>query len=121
MVSYQRSGLADGCSFPVRNSNGSSAAAATPARKTAQTFPPLRAACSQECRESKERAAGRRPIPYAMTPRCYIEIALEETPCVRVDFMDDGDERRLEDWLGAHPQYAALIAQAVELSRRTAA
>jgi hypothetical protein len=44
-----------------------------------------------------------------------IRVALEAAPVVWRDFGDDGDERRMRDWLDAHPDYWELIDRAVEL------
>jgi hypothetical protein len=48
-------------------------------------------------------------------PSVAIVFGLEESPKVRMDYVDEGDELRMLDWLEAHPEYLRLISLAMEL------
>jgi hypothetical protein len=51
-------------------------------------------------------------------PAITIRIALEAAPVIYRDFSNEGEERRMLDWINAHPAYAALIRRALELAER---
>jgi hypothetical protein len=48
-------------------------------------------------------------------PAVSVVFGLEASPRVRVDYVDEGDEIRMLDWLEAHPVYLRLISLAMEL------
>jgi hypothetical protein len=48
-------------------------------------------------------------------PAVSVVFGLEASPRVRVDYVDEGDEIRMLDWLEAHPEYLRLISLAMEL------
>jgi hypothetical protein len=47
-----------------------------------------------------------------------IRLPLEHPPRVYLDCLNDGEESRLRDWLDAHPDYARLVEEALELAAR---
>ena len=51
-------------------------------------------------------------------PAVVIRLSLEARPYVYVDAIHESDERRLAEWLESHPQYAELMARALELERK---
>jgi len=51
-------------------------------------------------------------------PAIIIRFDLEAAPLVFVDYLSDAEERRMDDWLDAHPEYRALIEDAVELAEQ---
>jgi hypothetical protein len=57
----------------------------------------------------------------AVTPRLLVVVALEPAPPVAVDAMNDAEERRLLDWVEAHPDYVEDVSiaylSALELMR----
>jgi hypothetical protein len=48
-------------------------------------------------------------------PAVSVVFGLEASPRVRLDYVDEGDEIRMLDWLEAHPEYLRLISLAMEL------
>ena len=49
-------------------------------------------------------------------PAVSIVFGLEESPRVRLDSLDEGEQVRLVDWLEGHPEYLGLIDRAYELA-----
>jgi hypothetical protein len=49
-------------------------------------------------------------------PAVLIRLPLEGRPQVRCDYGTDGDERRMQDWLGSRPDLLALVARALDLA-----
>lgn len=49
-------------------------------------------------------------------PSIQIELAIEAAPRIRIVAMNEGEERRLMDWLCSHERLADLIQQALELA-----
>lgn len=50
-------------------------------------------------------------------PAIVIRLSLEARPYVYIDAIHESDERRLTEWLESKPQYAELVARALELER----
>jgi hypothetical protein len=50
-------------------------------------------------------------------PAVVIRLSLEARPRVYVDAIHESDATRLAEWLESHPQYADLVARALELER----
>ena len=51
-------------------------------------------------------------------PAIVIRLSLEARPSVYIDAIHESDESRLAEWLESHPQYADLVARALELERK---
>lgn len=52
-------------------------------------------------------------------PCVWITFPLEGPPLVRTSYRaDPGEEARMIDWLEAHPEWLALIGDAISLSKR---
>jgi hypothetical protein len=51
-------------------------------------------------------------------PAIVGRLELEASPRIVVDCLNDGDKARLMDWLRAHPEYGALVEQALEIQQR---
>lgn len=49
------------------------------------------------------------------TPALVIELAVEATPRVRIECVNESEERRIVDWIRAHDGLAELVARALEL------
>jgi hypothetical protein len=49
-------------------------------------------------------------------PSVVIVVPLEGAPRVICDYLDDGAERRMLDWLEQRPELLALIRDALELA-----
>jgi hypothetical protein len=51
-------------------------------------------------------------------PSVHIVLELEATPRVYCDYLHDGEEDRMRDWLAGHDDYLELIDRALELATR---
>jgi hypothetical protein len=51
-------------------------------------------------------------------PAIVIRLSFEARPRVYVDAIHESDESRLAEWLESQPQYAELVARALELERK---
>ena len=54
-------------------------------------------------------------------PAVVIRFELEAAPKVYKDCDDKGEQRRLEDWLNAHPEYWELLLRARDLAEEAKA
>jgi hypothetical protein len=54
-------------------------------------------------------------------PAIVIQLVFEQPLRVVAAWEHDGDERRLREWLEAHPELAELVARALSLEGRRAA
>jgi hypothetical protein len=50
-------------------------------------------------------------------PAVVIRLELETTPRVIADYLSEGEERRMVDWLRAHPEQEDLVTRALEIAR----
>jgi hypothetical protein len=69
-----------------------------------------------------ETAPDRRTAAGAIAPALIIRVPFEGAPVVYVDAVDEGEERRLVDWLAvARPDYGEFAARAMELAEKARA
>jgi hypothetical protein len=61
---------------------------------------------------------GDAPSPHARTPAVTIVLALEAAPDVAIDCIDEGEAKRLGQWLTAHDDYVDLVSRAQDLADR---
>jgi hypothetical protein len=53
-------------------------------------------------------------------PAVVIRIALEGTPLLYADALNEGEAVRLDDWLETRPEYAELVDDALRLAEEAA-
>jgi hypothetical protein len=51
-------------------------------------------------------------------PAVVIRLSLEAQPRIYIEAVRESDESRLTEWLESKPQYAELVALALELERK---
>jgi hypothetical protein len=54
-------------------------------------------------------------------PAVLIVLPFEAVPQVRCEYLNSGDEERMLDWLGAHPELLELVSRALELAEEARA
>ena len=52
-----------------------------------------------------------------VTPAMLIEFPVESAPRLYMRAQNEGEERRLNDWLVSHPELTELIERALELAQ----
>jgi hypothetical protein len=51
-------------------------------------------------------------------PSVHIVLELEAAPRVYCDYLHDGEDARMVDWLAGHDEYRELIDRALEVAER---